>query len=221
MNLMCSNLNSKYDSNALVIMYVLFTGSGCLSGSLQDVVFVIDTSGSIGADNFQLIRQFTANVTAELIRKFQNTEVGVILFDSSAHIEFNLQAYTSLNSILSAISRLPYTGEGTNTAGALELLLQTARNGGLGLRDNSLKTVIVITDGESNDKPATISAARALHASNIFNVYSVGVGGYDLTELQEIASRPGFVFFTDTFTSASLQQLGEELEQLLCKGEQW
>ena len=202
-------------------MYVLFIGSGCLSGSVQDVVFVIDTSSSIGAGNFQLIRQFTANVSTELFRKFQSTRVGVILFDSTAHIQFDLQAHTSLNSLLSAIDRLPYTGGGTNTAGALELLLEAARNGRLGVRDDSLKTVIVITDGESNDPSETASAARALHASNMFNIYSVGVGGYDLTELQEIASRPGFVFFTDTFNSDSLQQLSEELEQLLCKGEQW
>ena len=56
-------------------------------------------------------------------------------------------------------------------------MLETAQNGNLGLRNNSLNSAIVITDGRSNDPLATRDAANELHASNIiFDVYSVGVG---------------------------------------------
>ena len=178
---------------------------------------MIDTSGSIGSSNFQLIREFTANITIEIIRNSPRTAVGVILLDSSAHIEFNLQAYENLNSLLSAINQLPYTGGGTDTAEALTLLLSTAQNGTLGLRSDSSKVAIVITDGHSNSQSATISAAAALHASNIFDVYAVGVGGADLTELENIASSPDFVFFASYFNSTSLQQLKKNLLQQLCK----
>ena len=70
-----------------------------------------------------------------------------------------------------------------NTHEALELLLSTAQNRDLGLRNNSLNSVIVITDGQSTNPSATISAANKLHTSNIFDVYSVRVGGANLTEL--------------------------------------
>ena len=182
---------------------------------------MIDTSGSIGADRFQLIREFTANVTTELINGSSGSAVGVILFSDRAHIEFNLTAHTSLNSLLSAINELPYNGGITDTAQALNLLLDTAQNGELGLRNNSLSIAIVITDGESTNPTATRSAANALHASNIFDVYSVGVGGADLTELNRIASSPEFVFFTSSFNSDGLQQLNEELLLLLCNGEHY
>ena len=168
---------------------------------------MIDTSGSIGADRFQLIREFTANVTTELINGSPSSAVGVILFNNNAHIEFNLTAHTNLNSLLSAINELPYNGGSTDTAKALNLLLDTAQNGELGLRNNSLNSTIVITDGVSNDPSATESAANELHASNIFDVYSIGVGGADLTELNRIASSPEFVFFTSSFNSDGLQQL--------------
>ena len=185
------------------------------------MVFVIDTSGSIGADRFQLIREFTANFTTELINGSPGSTVGVILFSGRARIEFNLMAHTSLNSLLSAINELPYSGGRTGTAKALNLLLDTAQNGKLGLRNNSLNSAIVITDGESNHPSATESAANALHASNIFDVYSVGVGGANLTELNNIASSPEFVFFTSSFNSDGLQQLNEELLLLLCNGEHY
>ena len=179
-------------------------------------MFVIDTSGSIGSSNFQLIREFTANITTELIRSSPRTKFGVILFSSIAYIEFNLQAYDNLNSLLSAINQLPYNGGGTDTAEALTLLLSTAQNGTLGLRSDSSKVAIVITDGHSNSQSATISAAAALHASNIFDVYAVGVGGADLTELESIASSPDFVFFASSFNSTSLQQLRKKLLPQLC-----
>ena len=199
-------------------MYAI--GSGCTSISVLDVVFVIDTSGSIGSSRFQLIREVTANVTTELILNSPQSSVGVILFASYARIQFSLQTYTNLSSLLSAINNLPYNdGSYTDTDEALTLLLSTAQNGVLGLRNDSIKVAIVITDGESRRKAATLSAAAALHASNIFDVYAVGVDGAYLPELQGIASSPDFVFFTSSFNSSSLQQLQQDrLIPQLCGG---
>ena len=183
------------------------------------MVFVIDTSGSIGSSNFQLIREFTANITAELIRNSPRSSVGVILFSSNAHIQFNLQNYTSLNSLLSAINRLPYdNGPSTDTDEALTLLLSTAQNGALGLRSDSSKVAIVITDGQSSSRTATLSAAAALHASNIFDVYAVGIDGAYMPELQGIASSPEFIFFTNSFNSTGLEQLQYRIIPQLCDG---
>ena len=182
------------------------------------MVFVIDTSGSIGSSHFQLIREFTAKISAELIRNSPRSAIGVILFDSNARIQFTLQTYTSLSSLLSAINNLPYSGGGTDTAEALQLLLSTARNGVLGLRNDSSKVAIVITDGRSSSSSATLSAAAALHTSNIFEVYAVGVDGADLTELEGIASSPELVFFTSSFNSTGLQQLQDRIIPQLCDG---
>ena len=200
-------------------MCIYITGSRCSGDSVLDVVFVIDTSGSIGFPRFQLIKEFIADITTELIRNSPRSSVGVILFSSYAHIEFNLQTYTSLSSLLSAINNLPYSGGGTDTAEALILLLSSAQNGTLGLRNDFSKVAIVITDGESNSQSATLSAAARLHASNIFDdVYAVGVDGADLTELQGIASSPDFVFFTNSFNSSGLQQQEDRLISQLCGG---
>ena len=198
---------------------IYIIGSRCSDNSILDVVFVIDTSGSIGSPRFQLIREFTANIAAELIRNSPRSAVGVILFGSIAHIEFNLQAYTNLNSLLSAINNLPYNdASSTDTDEALQLLLSTAQNGVLGLRSDSSKVAIVITDGQSSSRTATLSAAAALHASNIFDVYAVGVDGAYFPELEGIASSPELVFFTSSFNSTGLQQLQDSVIPQLCEG---
>ena len=182
------------------------------------MVFVIDSSGSIGSTHFQLIREFTANITSELFMISPMSAVGVILFASSAHIQFNLQTYTSLSSLLSAINQLPYSGGGTDTAEALTLLLSAAQNGLLGLRSDSSKAAIVITDGHSSSSSATLSAAAALHASNIFDIYAVGIDGAYVPELEGIASIPEFVFFTDSFSSDGMHKLQERILPQLCNG---
>ena len=202
--------------HSIYVICNTLVGSGCSGSLVKDVVFVIDTSGSIGSSRFQLIKEFTANITTELISRSPNSAVGVILFANSAYIKFNLQTYTSLNVLLSAIDNLPYNGGGTDTDEALNLLLITAQNGVLGLRNDSSKVAIIITDGRSTNQSATSSAAAALHASNIFDVYAVGVDGADQTELQAIASSPEFVFFTSSFNNTGLQQLLDELLQQLC-----
>ena len=175
------------------------------------MVFVIDTSGSIGESHFTLIREFTANLTTELIRNFPRSEVGVILFGSTAHVEFNLQTHTNLSELLTAIGNLPYRGGGTNTAEALTLLSSTAQNGALGLRNDSSKIAIVTTDGVSNNPSATTLAANELHNLGIFDVYAVGIGGANQDELRRIASSPQLVFFTTNFSNTSLQQLEDRI----------
>ena len=186
-------------------------GSRCGHDLLLDMVFVIDSSGSIGVTNFQLIREFAASITAELIGRYPRSAIGVILFSSTVHIQFNLQTYTSLNALLLAINNLPYSRGLTHTAEALTLLLSAAQNGTLGLRDDAMKIVTVITDGRSSNQSATFHAAAALHASSTFDVYAVGVGGADLTELEAIASSPEFVFYTPLFTNDGLQQIKDRI----------
>ena len=205
-----------YVIQLFLLICTLYAENECFGGLAQDVVFVIDESGSIGSIRFQLIREFIANITTELIHYSPNSAVGVILYNNNAHIYFNLLTYTSLNALLSAINNLPYSGGGTNTAEALTLLLSTAQDGTLGLRSNSSKVAIVITDGRSNSQSATLSAAAALHAANIFDVYAVGVDGVDLTELEGIASSIELVFFTNSFNNNGLEQLLDRILPQLC-----
>ena len=183
-------------------------------------MFVIDTSGSIGTTHSQLIREFTDDIAAELIRNSPESAVGKILFDSSApHVQFNLHSNTSLNSLLSAIDDLLNSGGLSDTDEALQLLLSIIQNRVLGLGGDSSKVVIVITDGQSSSSSAILSAvSAALHALNIFDVYAVGVGGANLTELEEIASNPEFVFFTSSFNGTDLQQLQDGILSQLCDG---
>ena len=185
-----------------------------------DLVFVLDGSGSITATRFQLIREFVESVSDTLTIGLQDSLVGVIVFSGSVSIEFNLQQHTSKATLLPAINPgIPYPTGGTNTAAALQLLLSSAQDGTMGVRNGHTQIAIVVTDGRSNNRRRTIAAADALHAAGIYQVYAAGLGGADIVELNAIASDPSLVFFTDEFDMDTVIELTENFTQTICKEE--
>ena len=193
--------------------------TGCENSGI-DLVFVLDGSGSITATRFQLIREFAESVSNTLTIGPQDSLVGVIVFSGSASIEFNLQQHTSKATLLPAINPgIPYPTGGTNTAAALQLLLSSAQDGTMGVRNGRTQIAIVVTDGRSNSQRATIAAADALHAAGIYQVYAAGLGGANIDELNAIASDPSLVFFTDEFDMDTVMELTENFTQTICKEE--
>ena len=181
-------------------------------------MFVIDTSYYVGSYQFQMIREFVYNITVSLKLNSSDSSVGVILYDYTARIHFNLEAHTSLSTLSPAINPgLPYYyGYGRDTAAALRLLLSSAQNGSLGIRNETSNIAIVITSGRSNNQNSTQSAAAALHAANIFDVYAIGYDRADIYELNTIASDPHFVYFTNFYNTYDIEELRINVTDQLC-----
>jgi len=179
---------------------------------------VLDASGSITNERFQLFRDFVSSIVTALDIGLQESLAGVILFSTEAGIQFSLAEHTDKASLLSAVDPgIPYTRGSTNTAEALRLLLSSARDGTMGLRNGYPHIAIVVTDGESNDNTTTMAAARELHADGSFNqVYAVGVGGANLDELSVIASDPSLVRSTSSFDTPAVQTLQYNITEQLC-----
>jgi len=196
----------------------------CTVDVVKDIVFVIDTTSSVGSFRFQMIREFVASLTTNLMLNSPESRVGIILFDWSVHLQFGLQRHTSLSTLLPAINPgLPYYrsyyNSYTNTAGALQYLLSSAQNGVLGIRNGTSNIAILITDGQSDSGHFSIqTAAGALHAASIFDVYAIGFGSADVSELHTIASDPDFVYFTSFNGNSTLEQLEMNLTDQLCSG---
>ena len=192
----------------------------CSSSVVRDVVFVIDTSRSIGSYRFQLVREFTENITASIKVNSPETLFGLITFDNYARLEFDITNHTDLSTLLPAINPgLPYYGgRDTNTEDALSLLLSgSVEDGFLEFRNETSKVAIVITDYYYSGNLSLLqSAASLLHTANIYDVYAVGIHRNNYYELQLIASDPSFVFSTYTFNDLTSQQLAESIIQQLC-----
>ena len=177
-----------------------------------DITFVIDASGSIGVDNYQLIRQFIEDFALEMNIGANNSRVAVIIFASSATLYFNLNRYTDKTSLISAIRTIPYDDGGTDIPSALNTLRISAQSGTLGVRNTSRQIAIFLTDGiDSNIAPS----AEELAETNIFEVFTVGMGSARIDQLNLISQTAELVYYHDVFTDISLVTIAEEIIQKL------
>ena len=192
----------------------------CTIDDVKDIVFVIDASYDIGFHQFRNVMEFVDSIVINLKLNSPESLVGVILYNTFPYLLFNLEEYTNLSTLSPAINPgLPYNyfGYSRDTALALYYLLQRARGGSLGIRNETSKIAIVITGGQSDYQFFTIqSTAAALHAANIFDVYAIGYGNAEINELNTIASHPNFVHLTNFNKRHRIKELIRSVTTQLC-----
>jgi len=186
-----------------------------------DLVFVLDASGSIGSVDFRNILNLVADIVRSLEIGPDEGQVAVIRFASSASVIFGLTAHDNQADLLTAINNIPYTGGGTDTAEALNLLVS---NGFIGARpevEGVPRVAIVVTDGQSNSQSATIVAAARVHAAEpAITVFAAGIRNFNLNELRVIASSPSsrFVITIPNFSRTEVERLMQALRLEVCQG---
>ena len=182
-------------------------------------MFVLDSSGSIGTENFETMKNFVNTFVNSLEIGPMRSQVGVIIFSDAAFVQFNLDTYSDRESLIDAVNAIQYTGGNTYTDVALNLL---ASNGFIGARpDNEAvpRVAIVVTDGKSTDTEATVTAAEALKQNqSSITIYAVGISGANLQELNVIASAPNLVRFISSFAANEIEMLQEDLNEQACTG---
>lgn len=143
-----------------------------------DCVFILDSSGSIGAKNYDKVKSFATNIAQQMIVSPTDVQFGMVQFESEI-VEsgtFVLDKYESNDALVAAIAKSKWSEGGTCTGCALERVQKWVDDGSGGFRDGVNRAIILFSDGESNrgDNPVTVSGVlRSLPYS--FTVLTVGV----------------------------------------------
>ncbi len=188
----------------------------CSQELKMDLGFVLDASGSIGASNYQLQLNFTKDLLSRLNVGPNKTHVGVINYSNSTQTLTWLNTDYTLEQKLQQINRATYYSSSTNTALALQQTVTVfSYNRGRRKSEEGVTPVIfVITDGQSDNKAATLRAADVLKQMDIVLV-SVGVGdGPSLDELHGICSPPASENY---FAISNYNALQQKLSQFTSK----
>lgn len=173
-----------------------------------DIMFLVHSSGSI--ENFIKMKTFMKN----LVRKSQigadRVQIGVVQFSNINKEEFQLNKYISQSEISDAIDQMAHIGKTTLTGDTLKFVSQYF-SPTKGARPDVRKFLILITDGEAQD--AVKDPAVTLRQEGII-IYSVGVFGSNVTQLEEISGRPEMVFYVENFDI--LQRIEDDLVFGVC-----
>lgn len=174
----------------------------------MELVFVIDSSESVGPENFEIIKDFVMALVERVTVGNRATRVGLVLYSLEARLEFDLARYATKRDVKHAVRRMTYMGEGTYTGTAIR---KATREAFRTARSGVSKVAVVITDGQTDERDSVKLeiAVREAHAANI-EMFALGIVNSSdpaqaefLKELDLIASDPDseHVFQIDDFNT--------------------
>lgn len=152
-----------------------------------DMIFVMDTSGSVGLSDFNSIKSFVHKMAKEFVISRDSTNMGAIAFGTSVYVISELSS--SRTAFLDSVSNFQYkSGMAITTAALLKadsMFTSSTRSG------SRLKRVLIlITDGRSNSHPRRPEEVVPQLASHSVERFAFGVGNAYQPEINAIASPP-------------------------------
>ena len=198
-------------------------------GQKVELVFLVDSSASVGAENFFNELKFVKKLLADFTVSAEAARVAVVTFSSKNRVVRHIDHVSPLTGHrdLSAdgggdprhkcrlleqeLPAIGYTGGGTYTLGALleaQSVLEEAR-------PEAVKAVFLITDGYSNGGDPR-PAAKRLREQGV-RVFTFGIRNGNVKELYDMASEPAqehsyIVDSFEEFEALARRALHEDLQ---------
>eukprot|EP00794_Sanderia_malayensis_P010634 gene10634-11762_t len=184
-----------------------------------DLTFLIDHSDSVGAKNFETIKQFVSKTLDEFKIGPLDTHVSVICFGTTANIEWTFSDYPGQNTKAAkdALNALRFTGGASGLDLSMDLANEKIYNTAYGMRSNVFKLVVVITDGGFGELSAMRESVKALKNKGV-NFVALGVGPMsEVPALQAITKYDAHnsrVFLVKRFEF--LKQYAQDIADVAC-----
>ncbi|XP_038054999.1 sushi, von Willebrand factor type A, EGF and pentraxin domain-containing protein 1-like [Patiria miniata] len=159
----------------------------------SELVFLLDSSDSIGADDFGVELFFVESLMTEFSIGWNATQVAIVSYSENVtrHIDYISGESGNKCTFLSAMKAVNYTGgSSTDTAKAL----QEAREILVHSRPDVKRVVILLSDGVSNTGDDPVTVANLLKAGGV-EIFTISVK----TQLERIASTGDHYFAYHSF----------------------
>lgn len=176
---------------------ILHLPKGCglrCSNSPLELVFIIDSSESVGPENFELVKDFVNVLIDGVAVSREATRVGVVLYSHIDEVVVSLQQLIDCSTVKATVRKMPYLGEATFTGSAIRSATRLFHASRHGVR----KVALLLTDGQADRRDAVRLevAAEEARAAGI-EMFVIGIvngidSGYSQfqREMKSIASDP-------------------------------
>ena len=133
-------------------------------------MIVLDSSTSVGYDNWKLQQQFVKKLVAPLTIGPQNDRVGFVTYNTRAKLQFGLSKYSSVEGINKAVDAATFTEGITATGDALAVANEELKNA----RPGAPKLVFLVTDGKTNFGADPVTVAKKMKGEGV-TIITVGI----------------------------------------------
>ncbi|KAG8572798.1 hypothetical protein GDO81_012167 [Engystomops pustulosus] len=171
----------------------------CARIQVADIVFVMDSSGSINREQYDTMKDFITSFVKKSLIGPNNVQFGALKYSDDPQKLFYLNDHNNKQDIIDVIQNDPPIGGNTYTAEALELskIFFTEKHGSR-QRRGVPQYLLVITDGESHDHDKLNETSKQLQDAGII-IYAIGVAMAKTEELITMAGTNGKWFFVENF----------------------
>ncbi|XP_067657204.1 location of vulva defective 1-like [Haliotis asinina] len=162
------------------------------SADKLDIAFIIDASGSIGIQNFELVKNFVNEFIGIASMDDGTVRIGVLTFSYSVRLYAYLNSYTTARALQEVVKNISYDSSSTYTAAGLWAANNHIFVSQRGDRSDVPNVAILIADGISNiNQGSTIPQANLLKETGA-KIIAVGITTSNRTkdELDKLASLP-------------------------------
>uniref|UniRef100_A0A3Q0T242 VWFA domain-containing protein n=1 Tax=Amphilophus citrinellus TaxID=61819 RepID=A0A3Q0T242_AMPCI len=179
------------------------------------IVFLVDSSSSIGIANFEEIRQFLRSFISGLDIGPNKVRVGLAQYSNEPYREFLLKDHMDMQSLLAEVDKFQYRTGGTETGKAIDFLQSEYFTQEAGSRAGQRvpQIAVVLTDGDSTDDVE--APAQRLRSQGVI-IFGIGVGQVNQQELESIVNRPPHHFLYTIDNYQALQRVKDGLLQTVC-----
>ncbi|XP_044928429.1 integrin alpha-X isoform X3 [Mustela putorius furo] len=182
----------------------------------QDIVFLIDGSGSISFPDFAKMLNFVKAVMSQFQKP--STQFSLMQFSNKFREHFTFKKFTDSSNPLALLDFVDQLGGYTHTATAIRMVTNELFTTSKGARKDASKILIVITDGQKQgDRLGYEDVIPMAEAAGIIR-YAVGVGSAfqnqrSRKELNDIASKPSqeYIFRVENFDA--LRDIQNQLKE--------
>ncbi|XP_060921105.1 collagen alpha-1(XXI) chain-like [Labrus mixtus] len=188
--------------------------AGC-STAVNDLVYIVDGSWSVGSADFETAKQWLINITSQFDISSYYTQVAVIQYSDTPRLEIPLGLHQSGAELIQAIQSITYLGGNTQTGRAIRFAGDHVFSSSQRASQVKHRIAVVVTDGKSQDDVVDISMEARAQGIKIF---AVGVGSEITTsELITIANKPSstYVLYAEDYTT--IDRIRDSMEQKLCE----
>uniref|UniRef100_A0A8C6QK79 Collagen alpha-1(XXVIII) chain n=1 Tax=Nannospalax galili TaxID=1026970 RepID=A0A8C6QK79_NANGA len=202
-----------------LIIEICGCGPKCKETPLE-LVFVIDSSESVGPENFEIIQNFVKTLADRVALDLATARIGIINYSHKVEKVASLKQFSSKDDFKLVVDNMQYLGEGTYTATALQAANDMFKEARPGVK----KVALVITDGQtdSRDKKKLVDVVKDANDSKV-EIFVIGVVKRDdpnfemfHKEMNLIATDPEHVYqFDDFFTLQDT--LKQKLSKKICE----
>ena len=160
---------------------------------------MLDESGSVNVADWSKEKQFAKEIAKDVEVRDKAGRFSVITLHSNSKLRIKFKDHLNYNSFASAVDRLNQRRGGTNIITALNMGLNDMFQARNGMRPESEKIAVLITDGRDSNSISRYQQVAEQYRQRKIKLLVVGVGSVDRNKLKELVQDQKDFFVATNF----------------------